>query len=78
MSTKQPLLRHLPEFVVDLSHWLHMNTQLFLRIKTEEHGNADALSRLPLQVVSAKIETPPEIVLLMEILEICVAPGLVT
>ena len=36
--------------------------------KTEEHGNADALSRLPLQVVPAKTETPPEIVLLMETL----------
>ena len=30
--------------------------------KTEEHGNADALSRLPLQIVPAKTETPPEIV----------------
>ena len=36
--------------------------------KTEEHGNADALSRLPLQVVPAKTEMPPEIVLLMETL----------
>ena len=36
--------------------------------KTEEYRNADALSRLPLQVVPAKTETPPEIVLLMETL----------
>ena len=36
--------------------------------KTEEHGNTDALSRLPLQVVPAKTETPPEIVVLMETL----------
>ena len=31
--------------------------------KTEEHGNADAFSRLPLQVVPAKVDTHPEIVL---------------
>ena len=34
--------------------------------RTEAHGNADALSRLPLPVAPAKTETPPELVLLME------------
>ena len=34
--------------------------------RTEEHGNADALSRLPLPVVPARTEIPPELVLLME------------
>ena len=37
--------------------------------KTEDHGNADALSRLPLTVVPAQSDTPPEVVLLMETLE---------
>ena len=37
--------------------------------KTEDHGNADALSRLPLNVVPAQSDTPPEVVLLMETLE---------
>ena len=37
--------------------------------RTEAHGNADALSRLPLPVAPAKMETPPELVLLMEHLE---------
>ena len=37
--------------------------------RTEAHGNADTLSRLPLPVVPAKTETPPELVLLMEHLE---------
>ena len=34
--------------------------------KTEAHGNADALSRLPLPTVPPATETPPELVLLME------------
>ena len=34
--------------------------------KTEEHSNADALSRLPLAVTPAKEEAPPELVLLTE------------
>ena len=33
---------------------------------TTEHGNADALSRLPLKTVDHPSETPPELVLLME------------
>ena len=37
--------------------------------RTEAHGNADALSRLPLPVAPVKTETPPELVLLMEHLE---------
>ena len=37
--------------------------------RTEAHGNADALSRLPLPVAPGKMETPPELVLLMEHLE---------
>ena len=37
--------------------------------KTEEHSNADALSRLPLPVIPKKTETPPELVLLTESLE---------
>ena len=37
--------------------------------RTEAHGNADTLSRLPLPVAPAKMETPPELVLLMEHLE---------
>ena len=37
--------------------------------RTEAHGNADALSRLPLPVAPAKTETPPELVLFMEHLE---------
>ena len=37
--------------------------------RTEAHGNADALSRLPLPVAPPKTETPPELVLLMEHLE---------
>ena len=37
--------------------------------RTEAHGNADALSRLPLPVAPAKTKTPPELVLLMEHLE---------
>ena len=37
--------------------------------RTETHGNADTLSRLPLPVAPAKTETPPELVLLMEHLE---------
>ncbi len=32
--------------------------------KTEDHGNADALSRLPLQETKANIPAPPELVLL--------------
>ena len=35
-------------------------------IRTEEHSNADALSRLPLAVTPAKEEAPPELVLLTE------------
>ena len=34
--------------------------------KIEEHGNADALSRLPLPIVSKKTKTPREQVLLIE------------
>ena len=34
--------------------------------KTEAHGNADALSRLPLLEVPAQTQTPPELVLLMD------------
>ena len=37
--------------------------------RTEAHGNADTLSRLPLPMAPAKTETPPELVLLMEHLE---------
>ena len=37
--------------------------------KTEAHGNADALSRLPLPVAPAETQSPPELVLLMEQLE---------
>ena len=33
---------------------------------TKAHSNADALSRLPLPVIPAKTETPPELVLLAE------------
>ena len=36
---------------------------------TTMHGNADALSRLPLPVVSANVEKPPELVLLTEHLQ---------
>ena len=34
--------------------------------RTEVHGNADALNRLPLPTVTAEVPTPPELVLLME------------
>ena len=34
--------------------------------KTEAHGNADALSRLPLLEVPAQTQTPPELFLLMD------------
>ena len=37
--------------------------------KTEEHGNADALSRLPLPVTPSDVPTPAELVLLMEHLD---------
>ena len=37
--------------------------------KTQAHGNADALSWLPLPVVPVESELPPELVLLMEHLE---------
>ena len=37
--------------------------------KTEEHGDADALSRLSLPIVPKETETPPELVLLIESLE---------
>ena len=33
---------------------------------TGEHGNADALSRVPLREIPAQTKTPPELVLLME------------
>ena len=36
---------------------------------TTAHSNADALSRLPLEVVHPTVETPPELVLLLEHLE---------
>ena len=37
--------------------------------KTEEHGNADALNRLPLPVTPSDVPTPAELVLLMEHLD---------
>ena len=37
--------------------------------KTEEHGNADALSRLPLPVTPSDVPTPAELILLMEHLD---------
>ena len=37
--------------------------------KTQAHGNADALSRLPLPQIQTKSKTPPELVLLMEHLD---------
>ena len=37
--------------------------------KTEERGNADALSQLPLPVVPKETETPPKLVFLTESLE---------
>ena len=50
---------NLQEFVCGISYRLHMNTP-FVYKKTEEHGNADALGRGPLQVISATTEMPPE------------------
>ena len=37
--------------------------------RTTDHGNADALSRLPLPVVPKKVDVPPELVFLTEHLE---------
>ena len=58
-----------PQASVRIRHWsLYLSMfEYSLRFRrTAAHGNADALSRLPLRVVPANVETPPELVLLTE------------
>ena len=54
---------------VRIKHWsLFLSTYEYNLVfrDTKAHANADALSRFPLPVEPAKVDTPPEIVLLAE------------
>ena len=79
ITDHQPLLALLsqhrptsPQASARIRRWAMLLSSYEYKIrfkKTEAHANADALSRLPLSVVPAKSQPPPELVLLTEHLE---------
>ena len=64
-GTSQQASAHIKRWSLFLSGYEY--TLKFRR--TTDHGNADALSRLPLPVVPKKVDVPPELVFLTEHLE---------